>query len=156
MIIIDIPGKEKIHVSHLVLDYNGTIAIDGNLLDGVRERLNEISKLVSIHVVTADTFGQVAEQLQNIDCQLTIIQNPFEQIRKAEYINALGPESVIAIGNGANDSLMLTNAALGIAVVQKEGASPKAIHAADIVCNSILDALDLLLHPLRISATTRS
>ena len=36
MIAIDIPGYKKIELAHLVLDYNGTLAIDGKLIDGVK------------------------------------------------------------------------------------------------------------------------
>ena len=35
MIEIDIPGYKTLHLEHLVLDYNGTLAVDGVLIDGV-------------------------------------------------------------------------------------------------------------------------
>ncbi len=35
MLEIDIPGKSTLKLSHLVLDYNGTVACDGHLLPGV-------------------------------------------------------------------------------------------------------------------------
>ena len=35
MIDIDIPGRDHYRLEHLVLDVNGTLALDGNLLDGV-------------------------------------------------------------------------------------------------------------------------
>jgi len=44
---------------------------------------------------------------------------------------------------------------LGIAVLQQEGASPAALLATDIVISSIIEALNLLLHPQRITATLR-
>jgi soluble P-type ATPase len=51
---------------------------------------------------------------------------------------------------------MLRNAAMGMAVLQAEGFSREALLAADVVTSSILDALDLILHPLRLTATLRS
>jgi len=45
---------------------------------------------------------------------------------------------------------------LGIAVLQTEGAAVAAFIAADILAPGIADALDLLLHPLRLAATLRS
>jgi soluble P-type ATPase len=45
---------------------------------------------------------------------------------------------------------------LGIAVIQTEGAAVEALLAADIVLPSILPALDLLTHPLRLIATLRA
>ena len=34
MIRIDVPGREIIEIEHVVLDYNGTIALDGQLIEG--------------------------------------------------------------------------------------------------------------------------
>jgi soluble P-type ATPase len=51
---------------------------------------------------------------------------------------------------------MLEAAALGIAVVQREGAAVATVGNADIVCTSILDALALLRHTRRLVATLRS
>jgi soluble P-type ATPase len=61
----------------------------------------------------------------------------------------------VAIGNGRNDALMLKRAALGIAVVQTEGAATAALLAADLVTPGIIEVLDLLLHPDRLRATLR-
>ena len=61
----------------------------------------------------------------------------------------------MVIGNGANDVLVLEGAALGIAVIGPEGASSAALRAADVVCASIVDALDLLLEPRALTATLR-
>ena len=74
---------------------------------------------------------------------------------KREYIDDLGRESVVCIGNGRNDRAMLKAAALGIAVVQGEGASVETIIAADIVTRDIVSALGLLANPKRLIATLR-
>jgi soluble P-type ATPase len=58
-------------------------------------------------------------------------------------------------GNGANDVLMIREAALGIAVVGPEGASGATVAAADLVCRSILEALDLVGEPQALAATLR-
>ena len=62
----------------------------------------------------------------------------------------------VCIGNGRNDRLMLKSAALGLAVVLAEGIAGETIPAADVISRSINDALDLLLNPLRLTATLRS
>ena len=62
----------------------------------------------------------------------------------------------MAVGNGRNDRLMLKEAALGIAVLQAEGAAAEALLAADVVAPDILAALDLLLAPEGLIATLRS
>lgn len=41
MLIIEIPGRELLTLSHLVLDYNGTIAEDGEIIEGIRPRPSE-------------------------------------------------------------------------------------------------------------------
>ncbi len=155
MIEIDIPGIKKISAEHLVLDYNGTVAVDGHLISGVADLLNLISSALEVHVITADTFGKAAAEIAGVKCTFDIIGTGDQQKQKADFIATLGPEKVIAIGNGYNDAAMLSDAALGIAVIQKEGASVKTVAAADIAVTSIKDALELLLNPLRIAATLR-
>lgn len=155
MIEIDIPGIKKIHAEHLVLDYNGTVAEDGKLINGVAEILNRISDNLEVHVITADTFGKAAEELKGVKCTLDIIGKGDQQKQKLDFVESLGAEKVISIGNGFNDLLMLKESALGITVIQKEGSSAKTLGAADIVVTSIIDALELILNPLRIAATLR-
>lgn len=155
MIKIEIPGLQTIIIEYLVTDYNGTLAQDGQLLDNVSEKLNKLSQQIKIHVITADTFGKAAENLKNINCQLHIITKNSQAIAKREYIRNLGTNKVCAIGNGNNDELMLKEAILGIAVEQNEGLSTKSLLASDVVCKSIIDALDLLLNPKRLVATLR-
>jgi len=156
MIIIKIPGSNTIKAEHLVLDYNGTLAVDGILISGVKERLNALSDKINVHVITADTFGKAKNNLKEIRCECSVPSGDNQQLQKLQFITKLGKQKVIAIGNGANDLLMLKNAALGLAVIQKEGASSKTMYNADVVCKDITDALDLLLNPLRIVATLRN
>ena len=156
MIIIDIPGYKKLEGEHLVLDYNGTLAIDGKLIDGVKQILERLSKKLSIHIITADTFGISKDELSGIDCTLEILKSSFQDIQKEMFVINLGKDKVIVIGNGRNDALMLKSAVLGIAIIQAEGASTKSILNADIICNNIINALMLLEHPRRINATLRN
>ena len=155
MIIIKIPGRETIRAEHLVLDYNGTLAVDGQILPGVKERLNTLAEHINIHVVTADTFGQAVRQLEDVHCVCSVLRGSDQQQQKQQFITGLGKEKVVAIGNGLNDLLMLRDSALGIAVIQREGASGQTLMNADIVCRDIPDALDMLKNPLRIKATLR-
>lgn len=156
MIQLEIPGKKTIEASHLVLDFNGTLAIDGKLIAGTRALLGSLSKQLYIHVLTADTFGTAKDELAGIDCTLKIINSDDQDVQKESYLYDLVPESAIAIGNGANDVLMLRIAALGIGVIEKEGASVKSLMNADILCTSVLDALGLILNTRRIVATLRN
>ncbi len=155
MIQIKIPGVRVIHAEHLVLDYNGTLAEDGRIISGVADLLDKLSEKLEVHVITADTFGKAAAELTCINCTLDIIGAGDQQREKLDFIERLGADKVIAIGNGFNDLLMLESAGLGIAVIQKEGASAKTVAASDIVVTSITHGLELVLNPVRIAATLR-
>ncbi|HMA84972.1 MAG TPA: ATPase P [Desulfosalsimonadaceae bacterium] len=153
---IEIPGYGELELTHMVMDYNGTLAIDGQLIDGVKDALIKLSKRLSLHVLTADTFGIAKAGLEGIPCQLTILPKDDQQGGKLRFVQELGAGHVVAIGNGRNDQLMLKESALGIAVILEEGASVETITSADVVCPSIASALGLLLNPLRLTATLRS
>ena len=156
MIEIDIPGFKTVQIHHLVLDYNGTIACDGMLLSGVKESLSALADEISVHILTADTFGQARNQLDDIPGEVSVIDREYQEIGKLTYVNQLGAEQTVCIGNGRNDRLMLKEAVLGIAVIQEEGTAIETLVAADVVCTDIVAALDLLRKPLRLTATLRS
>ena len=156
MITQSIPGFSDIAISHLVLDYNGTLALDGVPLMGVRERLEALSAEVAIHVVTADTFGKAADALFDWPVFLTILTPGEEAGQKETYVQTLGADNVVAVGNGRNDCRMLSVACVGMAITGPEGASSPALLSADVVCPDILIALDLLQHPERLKATLRT
>jgi soluble P-type ATPase len=155
MIKINIPGYKTIEARHLVLDYNGTLAIDGKMIDGVKPLLEELSKHLTIHVITADTFGTVDNELMGLDCRNHILDASIQDIQKEMYVIELGKQNVIVIGNGRNDILMMREASLSIMVIQQEGAYSRLAEYCDIACFSIIDALNLILNPLRIIATLR-
>ncbi len=155
MLTIDVPGWKKIELQHLVLDYNGTLALDGEILDGAVQRLQALSDKLKVHVLTADTFGRAEDRLADVKCAFHLIGDGDQARAKADYTQKIGAVNAAAVGNGRNDSLMLEKAALGLALLQEEGAALKAITAADVVCRDINHALDLLLHPLRLKATLR-
>ena len=156
MIEIDVPDFGALALEHLVLDYNGTLARDGVLIDGVAERLRELAGALAIHVLTADTFGTARGVLDGLPCAVTVLGAGDQAAAKAAVVDRLGPRSVVAVGNGRNDRLMLERAALGIAVILEEGAAGAALRAADVVVTRIADALALLGAPARLSATLRS
>ncbi len=156
MMVIDVPGHRRLELSHLVLDYNGTLAVDGKLLAGVADALRALAGELRIHVITADTFASAASNLAGLPLSRIRTPHQDQDVAKLDYVRGLGASSVVAIGNGRNDRRMLEAVALGIAVIQGEGAAIKTILAGDLVCTSILDALGLLREPRRLIATLRS
>jgi len=135
-----------------VLDLNGTLTNRGELIEGVAERLARLGARLEVHVLSADTYGTLAAVTADLDARVHTVATGHEKTR---HVAALGAERCAAIGNGANDAAMLKAAALGIAVVGPEGAATSAVRSADVVCASILDALDLLLDERTIIATLR-
>jgi len=149
---LEIQGGMIRRFTDLVLDYTGTLSQDGVLLPGVAERLASISAGLRITIMTADTFGMAAGQTKDLPVDFRIIGTGIE---KADAVLMMGGENVIAIGNGRNDVPMMDRAGLKIAVMGPEGASAELVRVADIVVRDIRDALDLIIHPLRLKATLR-
>jgi len=152
---LKIPGKGNLEIKYLILDVNGTIAFDGLPIEGVLDRVEQLSHLLEIYVITADTFGTVSQWARNWNLVLLKPGKGPEDSQKERAILGLGANRSIAIGNGANDALMLRHAAIGICIMGREGASQHTMQAADLVIHDIRDALDLLRNPKRLIATLR-
>jgi soluble P-type ATPase len=155
MIAVDIPGRGILKLKYIVLDYNGTMAKDGVLLPGVEEKLNRIGESLEVHILTADTFGKCRGECRNITGEVQILSQPIGAEEKEDFVDRLGAEHTVAVGNGANDRLMLTKAALGIVILGPEGTSVQALQNADVAVKDINEGLELLLQPKRLIATLR-
>jgi soluble P-type ATPase len=153
---IDIPGFKKLDLKHLVLDFNGTLAFDGRLLDGAAERVKVLSDQLSVHVVTADTMGSVQAEVKDLPVAVKILDKDRQDIQKLNYVKDLGANYCVCIGNGRNDRHMLREAVLGIAVLGSEGLYVGAAQVADILSRDICSALDILGHSKRLIADLRS
>jgi soluble P-type ATPase len=156
MIKIEIPEFKTITADHLVLDFNGTLAIDGLFVEGVIGQLAQLSALLNVHVLTADTFHSVQKELRGLPITIKILETVEQDKQKLKYVKNLGSVNVIAIGNGKNDVLMLKEASLGIGIIQAEGAYYQVVNCCQVICISITDALLLLINPKRLLATLRN
>jgi P-type E1-E2 ATPase len=162
LIRLQIPGWGTCELEHLVLDLNGTVALDGQVIPGVSDRLVALAAHLEVHLVSADTRGQAEETSKQLGCQLVRIEPRHEASQKRALVERLGAgqdarerSGVAAIGNGVNDARMLSVAALGIAVLGPEGLAVETLRAGNVVVARIEDALDLLIHPQRLVATLR-
>ena len=155
MLNIKIPGREELTLNHLILDYNGTIAEDGEIIESIHQRLAELSKDLSIYVITADTHGTAAKKCQGLPLQVLTFPTTEVGAIKAEEVRKLSG-GVITIGNGYNDIQMSDAADLSICVIGKEGCCGALLMHTDVVVTSIDDALDLLLKTGRLRATLRT
>jgi P-type E1-E2 ATPase len=151
-IAFEIPGRGPLELDFLLLDVNGTLSDRGALIEGVAERLAAIGEKLDVRILSADTFGTLETVSAGLGARAERVASGAD---KARIAAELGAERCAAIGNGANDAAMLEAAALGIAIVGPEGAAGAAVRAADAVCTSILDALDLLLDERALAATLR-
>ena len=151
----DIPGFGALRIKNLVLDYNGTLAIDGNPIADVKESLQKLSALMDIYILTADTFGTAKQSFGQEHFTVSILKNENQAKQKEAYVQKLGAAETIAVGNGRNDRLMLKTAKLGILVIQQEGAAGTALGNADIIVPDILSALKLFFEPKRLIASLR-
>jgi P-type E1-E2 ATPase len=152
---LNIPGRAAIRLQHLVTDVNGTLALDGTLIEGLAQRIASLGNRLKVHLLTADTHGRQSIIDEQLGFAATRLTGGDEQAQKRRFVEDLGAESVVAMGQGANDALMLKSAALGICVMSAEGAASETLLAADIVVPNIIAAFDLLDKPLRIVATLR-
>jgi len=151
-----IPGQETIEIQNVVLDYNGTIAVDGKLIEGVAEIINDLAEIITFHVITADTYGSVEKELETTSCNVVKIPEDKQDVSKLDFLLKLGKQTTLCVGNGKNDRLMLKESIIGVAVLQDEGVCVESLLAADIACKSILDVFMYFKDPNRIIATLRN
>ena len=155
MLEVDIPGRGTFGIRHVVCDYNGTIAVDGHLMEGVADRIREIAEFAQVSVLTADTFGTVRTECDGLPVDVRVFARDDVSACKAAIVRELGAEGCVCIGNGSNDIAMFGEAAFSIAIVGKEGAYGKLLTCADVMVMNALDAFDLLLRTDRLRATLR-
>ena len=153
--IIEIPGRHTLDIKHIIFDYNGTIALDGKVIDGVIEKMNQYADVMNFHVVTADTYGTAERELEGANCLVVNLSKSVNYKTKTDYLAHLGKENTLSVGNGFNDSDLLKQSILGVAVIQDEGLCMDALLSADIVCKSVMDVFSYLEKPNRLKATLR-
>ena len=152
---IEIPGYKSLELKYLLLDYNGTIALDGHLSTSVRELICALSKELEIFVLTADTHGTAAAECDGLPLTLKTFPTDSAMNSKLEILRSLGDDFCCAIGNGRNDILMCKDAALSICIMGEEGCCSKLIEHTHVTVKTIENALELLLKPKRLIATLR-
>jgi len=150
---VAIPGRPEVRLEHLMLDVNGTLTNRGALLDGVQARVEQLRDNLTVHLVSADTFGTLDSIAELLQVNAVKAASGDDKLRE---LDRLGRERCGVIGNGVNDVLALEAAPLSLVVLGPEGASTAALRAADVVCATVTDALDLLLEPTALSATLRA
>ena len=150
---LEVPGRGRLSLANLLLDINGTLSDRGVLIPTVQPRLRKLADALTIHLLSADTFGTGEQIARRLGASFHRVSDGAAKLHHVERLDA---ERCAAIGNGTNDALMLERCALGIAVLGPEGTSGAAVRTADVVSRSIDEALDLLLSPQALVATLRA
>ena len=158
MIAFQILGIGKIEIRNVIFDLNGTLSMNGNIALEVQEKIRQLSQKVNVFIMSSDTRGNLQELAEMLGVSWRRVEKSSspESVAKERFVEELGSENTIAVGNGKNDELMLKKAKLGIAVIGEEGAYSSAISNTDIVVVNPLHALELILDPQKIIATLRS
>ncbi len=156
MILIQRPGQDPLEVEFILLDFEGTLASDRRVHPKAKDKINLLSKRTKIYIWTKAASEGAEENLKRVKAEIIPLRQGGASLQKTNLLRELGSIKTVAIGNGTDDASLLKEAAFGICVIGKEGASGEAVRSADLVVTSILDALDFLLKPLRQAATLGS
>jgi len=150
---VAIPGRRRrLRITRVVLDFNGTLAVDGKLVRGIAARIKRLARWLEVVVITADTFGSARRFLADLPVTVHVVRQGAE---KRRLVESYGRAGVAAVGNGTNDVPMFKAAALAIAVCGVEGTAAELLRVATVLVRDVNDALDLLLRPTRLRATLR-
>ncbi len=152
--VFSIPGQGELDIDTIILDLNGTLAIDGKVIDGVKERIEALRALaLRLFLFTGDTHGNAAEIARELQLEVRVTKSA---LAKAEEAVKLGADTAAAIGNGRIDAKLFEVVRLRILTLQAEGVHRETLLNSDIIVPTINDALDLFLKPQRLIATMRT
>lgn len=154
MIKIEIPGRGDYEIENAVFDYNGTVAVNGEMNENTQKNLKKLSEYVNIYILTADTYGTVKKKCENLPVSVEVFPTHDVADYKEKIVKSLSGQS-ICFGNGYNDIKMFDVADLSICIIEGEGCAGKLLSHSDIIVKSIDDAFELVFNTNRIKATLR-
>jgi soluble P-type ATPase len=152
MISIQRSGMENLDIHYVLIDFEGTLAMDSRVHPKAKEKVNLLSKRANIYILTKSNREKVEKSLRKMKVDIVYVTEGDASQQKLNVLQRLGPHLTAVIGNGLDDLQMMDQAGLGMCVIGKEGSSAEAVAKADLVVTNVLDALDFLLKPLRQSA----
>ncbi len=153
MILIERPGQEPLEIDHLLIDFEGTLAMDRRVHPKAKDKINLLSKRLKIYIFVKEEKERAEEVLKKVKAEIIFLNKGEASKQKLELIQSLGSFRTAVIGNGIDDLSIIKEAALGMVILGKEGTSGALIQIANLVFTDVIDALDFLLKPLRQRAT---
>jgi soluble P-type ATPase len=151
---IEVPGWGSAEFENLILDLNGTLTESGDFIPGVVDYLVKLkAKGLRICVLSGDTRGALKQGLKHLTGIEAVVTKTAHEKRR--FVESIGAERTVCVGNGNIDVEMFKVARLSICTIQAEGATTQAMLHADIVTTHINEALEILLDPEKLIATLR-
>ena len=146
-------GAGEFDLDTIILDLNGTLAVNGSVPDGVKERASKLKELgYKILLFSGDQRGTAQAQADDLGIEL---QRAGTTEEKEQLTLKLNKERTVAIGNARIDIGTFKHSKLRIATLQAEGIHAAILPYVDVIVTSINDALDLLINKDSLEATMR-
>ncbi len=151
---IAVPGWGSVKLKSLVFDLNGTLTQSGDFIPGVLDYLKRLqAQGFKVYILSADTRGVLEQAFElSPDIEAVVTSTADE---KRRFVESIGAETTVCVGNGNIDVEMFKVAGLSICIIQGEGATTRAMLHADIVVTHIKHAFEVLLDPDKLIATLR-
>jgi P-type E1-E2 ATPase len=149
----NIPHVDELEINTIVLDLNGTLSVNGSVVDGAKERIEKLLAMgIEVTLFTGDQRGTADELCKGLGISYRQAKTSDE---KERFFKEFDVEKTAAIGNARIDIGMFKHAALSVATLQAEGIHTDIIKHVDIIVPSINDALDLFIDSNSLKATMR-
>lgn len=146
-------GAGEIELNTIVLDLNGTLAVNGKVPEGVSERIKKLKELgFKILLFSGDQRGTALGISQDLGIELKRASTTEEKEALTKELNA---QTTVAIGNARIDIGTFKHSKISIGTIQAEGIHTGILPHLDILVPSINDALDLLINKDSFEATMR-
>ena len=151
---IAVPGWGSVELKNLVLDLNGTLTESGDFIPGVVDYLEKLkAERFKIYILSGDTRGTLEHVFPgSLEIEPVVTRTAQE---KRTFVESIGAEYTVCVGNGNIDVEMFKVAKLSICAIQAEGATTQAMLQADIMVAHIKHAFEILLDPRKLIATLR-
>jgi soluble P-type ATPase len=146
----EIPNKESFVINTIILDLNGTIAVKGKIIKGVKKRIKKLRNLnYQLILISGDHRENAKNIAKRLGIDYIVTQNKEKEMQKVYK------EHCASIGNARIDIGTFKHVKLSILVIEGEGIHVKTIPFADIITKSINDALDLFIDKDSLIATMK-
>lgn len=94
MIKIEIPGRGDYEIENAVFDYNGTVAVNGEMSENTQENLKKLSEFVDIYILTADTYGTVKKKCEKLPVSVEVFPTHDAADYKEKIVSSLSGQSI--------------------------------------------------------------